>query len=138
MADEYNAPVPKPTPDAAPFWDGLRKHELHVQRCRDCGQAYFYPRNVCPGCLSGDVEWFQASGRGRLHTFSIVHVPGRNPPLPPPYVLAMVELEEGPRLLTNLVGVEPDPARIRCEMPVVVDYADVTSELTLPRFRPAS
>ncbi|MBM4265832.1 MAG: Zn-ribbon domain-containing OB-fold protein [Deltaproteobacteria bacterium] len=138
MADDYKAPRPTPTPDNAPFWEALRKHELHVQRCRDCGQAYFYPRNACPGCLSGNVEWIKTSGRGRLHTFSVVHVTGRNPPLEPPYVLAMVELEEGPKLLTNLVGVEPDPAKIRCDMAVVVEYADVTAELTLPRFRPAS
>ena len=79
-----------------------------------------------------------ASGRGKLHTFSIVYRPLKYPPLQAPYVLAMIELEEGPRLMSNLVGVEADPAKIRCDMPVVIEYADVTAEVTLPRFRPAS
>lgn len=138
MADEYKAPLPNPTPDAKPFWQGLKEHQLRIQRCKDCGTAYFYPRDVCPGCLSGNVEWFTASGRGKLHTFSIVYRPLKYPPLQAPYVLAMIELEEGPRLMSNLVGVEADPAKIRCDMPVVIEYADVTAEVTLPRFRPAS
>jgi len=137
MADEYKAPLPNPTPDSKPFWEAARLHELRLQRCRSCSEAYFYPRNVCPGCLSTDVEWFTASGRGRVHTFSIVHRGLKVAPLPMPYVLAVVQLEEGPRLMTNLVGVEPDPAHVRCDMPVVVEWADVTPEATLPRFRPA-
>jgi len=137
MPDEYKAPLPTPTPDSKPFWEAAKRHELRIQRCVDCKQAYFYPRNACPGCLSANVEWFTASGRGKLHTFSIVYRGLKHPPLEPPYVLAMVELDEGPRLMTNLVGIEPDPARIRCDMAVVVDWADVTPEVTLPRFRPA-
>lgn len=137
MAEPYSAPLPRPTPESQPFWDGCKAHELRLQRCRPCGEAFFYPRNVCPRCLGPELEWFRASGRGRLHTFSILHVAGRKPPLEPPFVLAVIELEEGPRMLSNLVGVEPDPARISCEMPVVVEFADVTDECTLPRFRPA-
>jgi len=136
MADRYEAPLPKATPDTQRHWDALRRHELYIQRCTDCGEAYFYPRNVCPGCLSDDVEWFRASGRGRLHTFTILPHGGPRPPLPPPYVVAVVELEEGPRMMSNLVGVEPDPDQIRCDMPVVIEYVDVTDECTLPRFRP--
>jgi uncharacterized OB-fold protein len=137
MSDEYKAPLPRPTPESRPFWDGCKSHELRVQRCRACGDAYFYPRNVCPNCLSRDVEWIRASGRGKLHTFSVVHAGGRNPPLELPFVLAVVELEEGPRMLSNLVGVAADPAAIRCDMPVVVEFADVTDQISLPRFRPA-
>jgi uncharacterized OB-fold protein len=137
MPDEYKAPLPAPTPDSKPFWDAAREHELRIQRCLDCREAYFYPRNVCPHCLSGNVEWFRASGRGRLHTFSIVYRGLKHPPLAAPYVLAMVELEEGPRLMTNLVGVDADPAKIRCDMAVEIEWADVTPEVTLPRFRPA-
>jgi uncharacterized protein len=137
MPDEYKAPLPKPTPESRPFWDACKAHELKVQRCRACGEAYFYPRNVCPSCLSRDVEWIRASGRGKLHTFSIVHAGGRNPPLELPFVLAVIQLEEGPRMLSNLVGVPPDPAAIRCDMPVVVEFADVTDAVSLPRFRPA-
>jgi hypothetical protein len=138
MPEEYKSPLPAPTPDSKPFWDALKRHELCIQRCRACRKAYFYPRNVCPSCLSKDVEWFTASGRGKLHTFVINHRPLRNPPLEAPYVIAIVELEEGPRLMSNLIGVDPDPTKIRCDMPVVIDYADVTPEVTLPRFRPAA
>jgi uncharacterized protein len=137
MADEYKAPLPRPTPESRPFWDACKSHELKVQRCRGCGDAFFYPRNVCPNCLSRDVEWIRTSGRGKLHTFSIVHAGGRHPPLELPFVLAVVQLEEGPRMLSNLVGVAPDPAAIRCDMPVVVEFADVTEQISLPRFRPA-
>lgn len=137
MADEYKAPLPRPTPESRPFWEGCKAHELRLQRCRACDQAYFYPRNVCPACLSGDVEWFRASGRGKLHTFSVMHTGGKVPPLELPFVLAVIELEEGPKMLSNLVGVAADPARLRCDMPVVVEFADVTEQVTLPRFRPA-
>ena len=137
MPDDYKAPLPPPTPDSKPFWEAARRHELRIQRCRACSTAFFYPRNVCPECLSGDLDWFTASGRGRLHTFSIVYRGLKVTPLPTPYVLAVVELEEGPRLMTNLVGIQADPEQVRCEMPVVVEWADVTSEVTLPRFRPA-
>lgn len=136
MADEYRAPLPRPTPESKPFWDACKAHELRLQRCRACDQAYFYPRNVCPSCLSSDVEWFRASGRGKLHTFSVVYSGGKYPPLELPFVLAVVELEEGPKMLSNLVGVPADPAQLRCEMPVVVEFADVTEQITLPRFRP--
>ena len=56
MPDEYKAPLPAPTPDSAPFWEAARRHELRLPRCRDCGEAFFYPRNVCPGCLSSNLE----------------------------------------------------------------------------------
>ncbi len=78
------------------------------------------------------------SGRGSLHTFTVVHRGARNFPLPSPYVLAVVELEEGPRLMTNLVGIEADPAYIRIGMPVEVVFDDVTPDIALPRFRPAA
>ncbi|MDG2308408.1 MAG: Zn-ribbon domain-containing OB-fold protein [Candidatus Binatia bacterium] len=135
MADRYEAPLPKPTPDTQLYWKALRGHELHIQRCGDCNEAYFYPRSVCPHCLSGNVAWFRASGRGRLHTFTIVYAAGPKPPLPTPYIIAVVELEEGPRMLTNLVGVDPDPAKLSCDLPVEIEFADVTDECTLPHFR---
>ncbi len=131
-------PSPRVLPESAEYWRAANEGRLVVKHCRACGQPHHYPRDVCPGCLSGNVEWFTASGRGKLHTFSIVYRPLKYPPLQAPYVLAMIELEEGPRLMSNLVGVEPDPAKIRCDMPVVIEYADVTAEVTLPRFRPAS
>jgi hypothetical protein len=134
---DYTGPLPVPTPETRPFWEGARRHELHVQRCRTCTQHFFFPRGACPHCLSADLEWRRVSGRGTLHTFTVVHRGARGFPLPAPYILAVVELEEGPRLMTNLVGVEPDPERLDLGMPVEVVFEDVTPEVTLPRFRPA-
>lgn len=133
---EYAGPLPQATPETKPYWDGLKQRKLMIQRCRSCRQAYFYPRPFCPHCFSWDVEWFQASGQGKLYSFVINH---RTPPFmgKDPYVIAVVELKEGPRLMSNLVGVAPDPDKLRCDMPVVVDFQDVTPEITLPKFRPA-
>lgn len=131
-------PLPQPiTPEARPYWDGARDGKLMIPRCRACGRTFLYPRVLCPHCAGRDITWVQASGRGRLHTFAIAHqVLNRTFRVRPPVVLAMVELEEGPRLLTNLVGVRPDPAAIRCDMPVEVVFERLTDEITLPMFRP--
>jgi uncharacterized OB-fold protein len=137
MAD-YAGPLPTPTPETRPFWEAAKRHELLLPRCTQCGPFFFYPRATCPRCLSGDLEWQVVSGRGTLHTFTIVHRGPRNFPLPSPYVMAIVELDEGPRMMTNLVGVKPDPETLEIGMPVEVTWADVTPEVTLPHFRPAA
>jgi hypothetical protein len=132
---EYPGFVPTPTPETQPYWDGAKRGELRLQFCRSCEQFYFYPRPVCGHCLSRDVEWRAVSGRGRLHTFTVNYRQSRNAPFPAPFVIAIVELDEGPRVMTNLVDVDPDPSKLRCEMPVEVVFAAVTDEVTLPRFR---
>jgi uncharacterized OB-fold protein len=134
---EYTGPTPVPTPETRPFWEAARRHELCLPRCRACAKLIFFPRAVCPHCLGTDLDWERLSGRGTLHTFTVVHRGLRGFPLGPPYVIAMVELAEGPRLMTNLVGVDPDPARIRIGMPVEVVFEDVSAEIALPRFRPS-
>jgi len=135
---ELERPLPVPTPEAKPYWDGLREHKLMLPRCRACRRAFFYPRVLCPFCHASDIEWFQASGRGRLYSFEIAYQTiSKVFKVKPPYVLAMVELEEGPRLMSNLVGIEPDPKRIRCDMPVEVVFHKLTDEITLPLFQPA-
>lgn len=138
MGDAYTGPIPKPTPETKPFWDAAKRHILLIQRCGDCGQHYFYPRPLCPHCLSRNVAWVPCSGRGRLHTFVINHRPPRKYPVPAPFIIAIVELDEGPRLLTNIVGIEPTPDKVRCDMPVEVVFDDITEAITLPRFRPRS
>src|SRR5204862_245887 len=90
---EYSGPLPVPTPETRPFWEAARRHELSLQRCRACGAHVFYPRAACPRCLGPDLEWRRASGRGRLHTFTVVHRGARSFPLPAPYVIAIVELD---------------------------------------------
>ena len=134
----YQGPLPVKQPESDFYWEKAQAHELWLRRCNGCEHAYFYPRDFCPDCGSRDVSWVQASGKGTLHTFAIVH----RAPVPAfrdhvPFVVAMVDLEEGPRIPTNLVDVEPDSAHIHVGMAVEVAFADVTDEITLPVFRPA-
>jgi uncharacterized OB-fold protein len=119
----------------APWWEAAKEQRLLVRRCRGCGKAHLYPRPFCPACWSADVEWEQASGRGRLYTWSVVHANG----LPPfstrlPYVAALVDLEEGPRMMTNVVQCDPD--RLTCDQPLEVVW-EQEQDLVLPRFRPS-
>lgn len=136
MASSYTGPVPKVTPETRRFWEAAKQRRLMVQCCQECHRYYFYPRPLCPGCLSRRVSWEHVSGRGHLHTFVINHRPPRNFPIVEPYVIGIVELEEGPRLMSHLVGIEPSPMSIRCDMPVEVVFEDITDEITLPKFRP--
>jgi uncharacterized OB-fold protein len=135
---DYSGPIPVPTPESRPYWEAARRHQLCLQRCRPCERYFFYPRAACPYCLSADLEWRQVSGRGTLNTFTVVYRGQKDFPLGSPYVIAIVELAEGPRLMTNLIGVEPDPVRLRIGMPVEVVFEDVSPEIALPRFRPAA
>jgi uncharacterized OB-fold protein len=134
MVEKYAGPLPKPTPESLPYWEGLKARRLMLPHCADCSRAHFYPRVVCPHCGSRRIEWRKASGRGKLYSFVINHRPPRHMSSGP-YIIAVVELDEGPRMMTNLIGVAPDPALIRCDAPVEIHYDDVTPEVTLPRFR---
>jgi uncharacterized protein len=130
-------PLPEPTPETREFWEGVKRGELRIQRCRSCAKAYFYPRPFCPHCASRDVEWFTASGRGKLHSYVINHraAPAFRDMVP--YVIAVVELEEGPRMMSNIVGIEVTPENLPIDMPVEVTWERQDDEITLPLFRPA-
>ncbi len=132
-------PLPQPiTPEARPYWEGARDGKLMIPKCRACQKPFMYPRVLCPHCGSRDVGWVQASGRGKLFSFEIAHqILNKAFKVKTPVVLAMVELDEGPRILTNLVNVAPDPKAIRCDMPVEVVFEKLTDEITLPMFQPA-
>src|SRR2546426_10948445 len=134
---EYSGPVPVPPPETRPFWEAARRHELWLQRCRACGAYVFYPRAACPRCLGAELEWRRVSGRGRLHTFTGGHRGARNFPLPAPYVIAIVELDEGPRMMTNLVGIVPDPAKIAIGMAGEGVVGGVSAGIAPPRLPPA-
>lgn len=121
--------------DSAPFWEGARAGRLMIMRCDDTGRHYFYPRPFSPFTWSTKVSWVSASGRATLYTWSVIH---RNE-LPPwnervPYVAAVVELDEGPRMQTLLVDCDPD--RLRVGMEVEVCFEQRTDDLTVPVFRP--
>jgi uncharacterized OB-fold protein len=137
---ELDRPLPQPmTPEAQPYWDGAREGKLMIPQCRACGKPFMYPRVRCPFCASADIAWIQASGRGRLYSFEIAHqILNKAFRVKTPVVLAMVELEEGPRLLTNLVNVEPDPSKLRCDMPVEVVFEKLTDRVSLPMSQPAT
>ena len=138
MTNAYAGPLPVKQPESDFYWERAQARELWLRRCNACDRAYFYPRDFCPVCGGRDVDWMQASGKGTLHAFAIVH----RAPTPAfrdrvPFVAAMVDLEEGARVPANLVGVEPDPSRIAIGMPVEVDFQDLAPDVTLPVFRPA-
>jgi len=127
-----------PTPDleTQPFWDACREGRFLLRHCNTCGRDHSYPRPFCPFCWGDDVVWKEASGRATLYTYSIV----RQNDLPPfpervPYVAAVVELEEGPRVMTNLEGVEFDAIEIG--MDLAVDFRPISDDVTIPVFRPA-
>lgn len=118
-----------------PYWDAAKRGTLLLRSCRDCARSYHYPRPFCPYCWSEDVTWVEASGRATLYAYSVVH---RND-LPPwdarlPYVAAVVELAEGPRMSTNVVGCPP--GRLTIGMALRLDFRD-DGELAVPVFRPA-
>ena len=129
-------PLPGVDWETRGYWEGAGRGEIVLQRCTDCGTTQHRPRALCVSCLSDEIEHFVASGRGRVHTYTVTHqnqARGFREALP--YVLAYVELEEGPRVLTNVVGCEP--AQVQIGMPVVADFTDAENDIAVPRFRPA-
>src|SRR5260370_28545175 len=109
----YEGPLPKPDKDSAAYWEGTRRHELLVQQCNACERLRFYPRSVCPYCLSDQFQWRPSTGRGAVYSFTVIH----RAPLPAfrdkvPYVLALIELEEGVRMMSNVVDCDPAQVRI--------------------------
>ncbi|MEO6469576.1 MAG: Zn-ribbon domain-containing OB-fold protein [Acidimicrobiia bacterium] len=128
--------LPQPDLETQPFWDAAREGRLLIKRCRACTRTHFYPRPFCPHCWSQDVEWMDASGRATLYTWSVVH---RND-LPPfhervPYVAAVVDLAEGPRMMTNVVDCEFD--RLEMGMALEAVFHPTSDEVTIVQFRPA-
>jgi uncharacterized OB-fold protein len=127
--------VPVPTPDTARYWEATRRGELWIQRCDGCATAYFYPRNGCPHCSSTNVTWERVSGRARLHTYVINHRPATGFVRGVPYAIAVVELEEGPRMMSNIVGVDITPEALELDMALVVDF-EPRGDQMVPVFRP--
>jgi uncharacterized protein len=136
MARESKKPLPHLDEENRWFWEACARHELYLQRCPTCDELRFYPRALCPSCLGKDVDWVRASGRGKVYTYTVTYqnqAPGFRDELP--YVMAIVELDEGPRLLTNVVDSKPDAVSIG--MPVEVVFDDVNESLAIPKFKKA-
>jgi uncharacterized protein len=126
--------LPQPTPETQHFWDGCKQGELRLQRCVKCSKSYFPPRPFCPGCGSRDVETYKASGKGVLWSYVINHRPrpdiGKDP-----HSIAVVQLSEGPRMMTNIVGCPQTPEALVLDMPVEVTF-ETFGEIALPFFQP--
>jgi len=133
----YQKPLPEITPAMRPFWEAARHHQLAVQRCRGCGAHRFPARDICSRCLSREADWVPVSGRGAVLSWAVMHQvyhPGFAADVP--YAVVVIELEEGARLVSNLVDCPLDA--IAAGMPVEVVFEDVTPDVTLPKFRPLS
>ena len=132
---DYTKPLPHPNEVSQPFWDAAKRHELQIQRCNACGIYIFYPREACSECLAADLIWLPVSGKGTLYSYTIAQAP-THPAFAGdvPYVIAIIELEEGPHITTNLVGCPIEDVTIG--IPVVAAFEDVSTEMTLVKFRP--
>ena len=136
MADEYLKPVPSPTRDTQPYWDGLNEGKLLIQKCGKCGKLRHYPRPLCDACYSFDVAWVEASGSGKVHSWTVTHHPfnmGFKRELP--YALVTVDLAEGVRMQAQLRDVPAE--RIAIGLPVSLRVERAKDGLTLPYFVPA-
>jgi uncharacterized OB-fold protein len=135
---EYLKPIPKSDPLTARFWQSLHRGSVEVQRCDGCQSFVFYPRGLCPHCGSRALQWAPVSGRGRIYSLTVVHRPTNSAfKGDTPYVVALIELDEGCRMMSNIIGVEADPAHVKIGMPVTLVYDRITDEVTLPKFKPA-
>ena len=136
MADAKK-PLPRATPETQHFWDGCKRGELVLQRCKDTGKAYFPPRPFSPFTGSRNVETFTASGKGTLYSYVINYRPAPGFEQDAPYAIAVVELAEGPRMMTNIVDCPQTPEALELDMPLQVTFQKVTDDISLPKFRPA-
>lgn len=135
---EYKKPLPDFRPETKPFWDAAKNHELKLPKSNTDGKFFFYPRALSPyDDMTHDIGWEKASGKGKVWTFSI-HNMGPTPAYKgdPPYVVALVELEEGVKMMTNIVDCDPKDVAIGMDVEVVFD--DVTDEVTLLKFKPVA
>ncbi len=137
MTSQYLKPIPGPDEESAPFFEGAHQHRLMLMRCDDCGRFRYPARDRCDACWSTSTSWVQASGRGTVYTFGLMHQvyhPGFRDQIP--YNVTVVELEEGPRMTTNIVGLPND--QIRVGMAVEVMFEEISNGISLPKFQPAA
>ena len=127
--------LPPVSPESREYWEGCRTGKLLLQRCKECAQVQFYPRLLCSACAGEGLEWQQAEGRGVVKSFTIIRraVSAAYEP-DAPYVVALIELAEGPTMMSNVVGCDPETVEIG--MPVQVDFEAISEAISLPIFRP--
>ena len=136
MVDKTKIPLPQPTPETTHFWAGTKNEILKLQRCDDCNNVYFPPRPFCPSCASRKVSVFDASGNATLYSYVINNRP--HPAFDGPYSIAVVELEEGPRMMSNIINCPQTPEALELDMPLEVVFESMSEEISLPYFQPAT
>lgn len=131
----YEKPVPVPDHVTGPFWEAAKQGRFLIQRCPGCGAHQFYPQSSCRRCLSEELEWMDAKGTGTIYSYTVIHRAPNRPFEPDvPYTVALIDLDEGCRMLSNIVDVDPEDVRVG--MPVEVVFEEITPEISLPKFRP--
>ena len=130
-----NKPIPRPTPETQPFWDGCAAGELRLQKCSECGHVQFYPRKLCSACFSEDVQWITASGQGKVRSWSLVTAPGA-PGFEEevPFISALIELAEGPTMLSVLREIEHEA--VQPDLKVTVIFEARSDDIHVPYFKP--
>ena len=132
----YVKPLPIINEETKPYWEYCQKHELRMQKCTQCGHIRFPISILCPQCHSMDSQWEKLSGKGSIYSYTVYRVayhPAFKNDIP--YVVAIIQLDEGPRMESNIIGCKPENVKI--EMRVEVSFEDVTAEVSLPKFKPA-
>ena len=133
---DWNKPLPTVSGETKPFWDACRRGQLLIQKCDRCDEYQFYPRGICANCWSEDIKWVTASGKGTVWTYTVTYqnrTPGFAEDVP--YVLALVELEEGVKMFTNII--ECAPSDVSIGMPVEVTFRQANNQISVPYFKPA-
>lgn len=136
VTETWSHPLPTPTPVSQPFWDAAKQHRLSMQRCHDCEQMVFTPRELCPGCMSSDLDWVDLSGRGRVYTYTLIQQ-AAHPYFQDkvPYLYGVVLLDEGPRMFTNFLM---DHDAIEIGQRVQAVFTDISDEYAIVQFEPAA
>jgi uncharacterized OB-fold protein len=137
MAMEYKKPIPVPSDESRPYWEALRDRRLMMPRCDDCGHSWFPPSFLCPKCNASKWTWTQVTGKGRIFSYVVYHRvyhPAFANEVP--YAVAVIELDEGPRVYSNVIGMSPD--KLACDMKVEVVYEPINDEITLAKFKPVA
>jgi hypothetical protein len=135
--EQFGKPLPDILPETAGYWEAARRHELVFQQCRSCEQKIFFPRLMCHRCLSKDLDWVKSSGRGTVYSYTIIYqVAHESFASDVPYVYAIIELEEGVRMISNVINA--DPLKLRIGMAVKVVFEKATEEISIPKFEPVT
>lgn len=136
---EYKKWLPSISPVGRPFWDAAKRHELVVQECRRDGTLQFPPRALCVACGRGNLGWKKLSGKGVVYSFTIIRQVISNSPAfqeDIPFCIGLIQLDEGPRIYSNIVGCKPEEVDIGMRVKVI--FEDITPEVTFPKFKLAT